>query len=123
MNKSKAFIRQYQYELIAFVINIISASLSVWLTTPKIAFVMAIAVFTLSIFVVIYFKTKDRDFYFMPLDKPGCEKDWVGRGKFAFVRNEKCFEITDSHAGYIFPKIAICFAKIKLIPTNPPVNK
>src|SRR3990167_3328839 len=71
MNKSKAFIRQYQYELIAFVINIISASLSVWLTTPKIAFVMAIAVFTLSIFVVIYFKIKD------------------------------------SHAGYIFPKIAI----------------
>ena len=60
----------------------------------------------MSIFVVIYFKTQDRDFYFLPLDKPGDEKDWVGRGKFTYIRNENCFEITESDAGYIFPKTA-----------------
>lgn len=107
MNKPKAFIRQYEHEFIAFIVNVVTALVSFLLTNPGVAFVLTIGVFTLSIFVVIYFKTKDRDFYFMPLDRPGCEKDWVGRGKFSYVRNENCFEITDSHAGYIFPKIAI----------------
>ncbi len=107
MNKSKAFIRQYKHEFIAFIVNTIAAYFSFLLINPNIAFVLTTAIFTLSFFVIIYFRTKDTDFYFMSLDKPGCEKDWVGRGRFAFVRNENCFEITDSHAGYIFPKTAI----------------
>jgi hypothetical protein len=40
------------------------------------------------------------------MDKPGQEKDWVGRGDFDYIRNEKCYEITNSHVGYIFPKIS-----------------
>lgn len=104
MNKTKAFIRIYKYEFFAFVANVVTAIFSFLLTSPGIAFALTIAVFTISIFVVIYFKTRGRDFYFLPLDKPGDEKDWVGRGRFAYVRNENCFEVTDSHAGYIFPK-------------------
>lgn len=104
MNKTKAFLRQYKYEFIAFIVNVISASFSIWLINPQVAFVLVVVVFTLSMFMVIYFRTKDRDFYYLALDKPGGEQDWVGRGKFNYVRNENCFEITESHAGYIFPK-------------------
>lgn len=106
MKKTKIFIKLYQYEFIAFLINVTTASLTFLLTNHAMAFVLTIAVFTISVFVVIYTKTKDKDFYFASLDKPGNEKDWVGRGRFAYVRNENCFEITDSHAGYIFPKTA-----------------
>lgn len=104
MKRFKLFFRQFKYEFIAFIVNVISASLSILLTTPQVAFVIAVIIFTISMFTVIYFRTKDRDFYFMALDKPGDEKDWVGRGKFGYLRNEDCFEITDSHAGFIFPK-------------------
>lgn len=106
MNKVTAFRRQYKYEIIGFVVNVASAIFSYLLIPPVYAFVLTIGVFTLSVFVVIYFKTKDRDFYFMPLDKPGSKKDWVGRGKLEFIRNENCYEITEADVGYIFPKTA-----------------
>jgi len=104
MNNIQAFTRTYKYEFVAFVVNVLTAVFSFLYTSSNLAFVLTIAVFTVSIFIVIYFKTKDKDFYWLPLNKPGDEKDWVGRGKFGYVRNEECFEITDSHAGYIFPK-------------------
>ena len=107
MSKIKSFFRQYKYEFIAFIVNVISASLSILLTTPQLAFVIAVIVFTLSMFVVIYFRTKDRDFYFLPLDKPGSDSDWVGRGAFKFIKNEMCYEITGSSVGFIYPKTAL----------------
>jgi hypothetical protein len=39
------------------------------------------------------------------MDKPGSEKDWIGIGKFFYMINEKCYEITESHAGYIYPSV------------------
>lgn len=99
-----SFFRLYKYEIIALIVNLLVAffSLSKFSVIP--ALFIVILVFTVSTSLIIYFKTKERDFYFLSLDKPGQEKDWVGRGIFKFVRNEKCFEITDSHVGYIFPK-------------------
>ncbi len=55
-------------------------------------------------FVVLYFRSKDKDFYFLPLDKHGCDSEWVGRGDWKFNRTEKCYEITKSNVGYLFPK-------------------
>jgi hypothetical protein len=102
--KLKLGLRQYRYEITAFVVNLVATSITLLLTNQYSALLVAVIIFTISTFVVIYFKTKDRDFYFLQLNKPGDEKDWVGRGVFKFVRNEKCFEITNSHVGYIFPK-------------------
>ncbi len=106
MNRSKAFVKQYKYEIIAFFVNVISALFSTLFTPPIISFALTVGVFTLSVFVVIYFKTKDRVFYILPMDKPGSDQDWVGRGKLSFVRTENCYEITDSDVGFIFPKTA-----------------
>ena len=40
----------------------------------------------------------------MPLDKPGAEIEWVGRGDLKFHRSESCYEITNSNVGYLYPK-------------------
>ncbi len=104
MKKLVAFTRQYKLEFFAFTVNISSAAFSTLLTPPTTSLVVTIGVFTVSVFVVIYFKTKDKKFFYLWMDKPGDEQDWVGRGKLSFVRTENCYEITDSDAGYIFPK-------------------
>jgi len=104
MNQFNSFVRQYKYEFIAFLVNVVTALVSVLLTPPAISLVVVVAVFTLSVFSVIYFKTQDRDFYFLPMNKLGSEQDWVGRGKLSFQRTENCYEITDSDVGFIFPK-------------------
>lgn len=104
MRKTKYFIRQYKFEFIAFFVNLIVTTSTLLLINISTALVVSILFLFASLIVVIYLKTKDKDFYFLSLDKTGQEKDWVGRGKFKFIRNEKCFEITESHVGYIFPK-------------------
>ena len=107
MRKLKTLIRNHKYEFIAFLVNIIVAYVTFQFFRDNLAvFITSVFIFTASLIFIIYQKTKDKDFYFAPLDKPGSEKDWVGRGRFAYVRNENCFEITDSHTGYIFPKTA-----------------
>lgn len=107
MNQTKAFLRNNKYEIIAFFVNVLTALFAFILINATAAFVVTISVFTLSIFIVIYFKTQDKDFYFLPLNKPGCDIDWVGRGTFKFTKNESCYEITNSDVGFIYPKVAL----------------
>lgn len=105
MNAFKAFFRQYKYDFLALLVNILTAYLSFNTTAPRTAFIATLIVFAISMVILIYVKTRDKDFYFLPLKHAGDEKDWVGRGKFGYVRIEDCFEITNSDAGFIFPKI------------------
>ena len=69
-----------------------------------VVFLSTITIFIVSFILVIYLKMRDKDFYYLPLDKPGNEKDWVGRGSWKYIRSEKSFEITASNVGFIFPK-------------------
>ncbi len=105
MRKLKTLIRNHKYELLAFLINIIVAYIAFQFFRDNLAiFVISVVIFTASLIFIIYQKTRDKDFYFLPLDKADQDKDWVGRGSFAYIRSEQCFEITQSHSGYIFPK-------------------
>ena len=105
MTKHKAFLINYKFEMVAFIVNILVAIITFSVTTAFFALVISVGIFTLSTFVVIYYKTKDKDFYFIPLDSHDSGKEWVGRGVFKYVINENCFEITNSDAGFIFPKV------------------
>lgn len=105
MRKLQTLFRSHKYELIAFLVNVVVAYITFQFFRNNLTvFVLSIVVFTASLIIVIYQKTKDKDFYFLELNKADKIKDWVGRGSFTYVRSENCFEITDSHSGYIFPK-------------------
>jgi len=105
MNNVKYIARTYKYELFALVINVATAFISFILVNSPIAIMITVFVLAISTFLLIYFRTRDKDFYYLPLNKPGSEKDWIGIGKFFYMVNANCYEITESHAGYIFPAV------------------
>lgn len=104
MTKKRAFWRNYKYELISFIVNVVVAVIAFLYATQTIALGIILTIFLISTFVVIYYKTKDRVFFFYPFDDFGQDQDWAGIGTLKFVRNEKCYEITDSHIGFILPR-------------------
>jgi len=97
-------LKQYKYELIAFCINISIALLAFKFKDNVAVFLGVVVISIISLFFIIYNKTKDKDFFWLPLNKPGKIKDWVGRGKFIYIHNERSFEITNSNVGYLLPK-------------------
>jgi hypothetical protein len=54
--------------------------------------------------VIIHFKTRERDFYFLPLQGLKEKDDWIGTGTFLYDRVQKAYTITNSHSGFIFSK-------------------
>lgn len=104
MRQLITILRTHKYEIIASLINIVVAFVAFHFKDNLIVFVASVVIFTASLIFIIYQKIRDRDFYFLPLNKPDQVKDWVGRGDFAYMRSEECFEITQSHSGWIFPK-------------------
>lgn len=105
MRKLKTLFRNHRYELIAFLVNVIVTFVAFQFFRNNLAvFVLSVVIFTASLILVIYQKTKDKDFFYLPLDKADQDKEWVGRGSFSYIRSEGCFEITQSHSGWIFPK-------------------
>lgn len=104
MNKTKSFFKNYKYEFFAFIIDIVLLIIAYFSLPYPYNILISFIILLFSTFFIIYIKTKDKDFYFYPFDKPGQEFDWVGRGDLKYIRNEKCFEITRSDVGYILPK-------------------
>lgn len=101
------FWKRYQYEIITSIVDLAVSIASFKILDANIALTITALLISISSIIIIYLKTRDRDFYYLPLDSSGEEKEWVGRGIFRFVRNERCFEITDSHVGYIFPRTSL----------------
>lgn len=104
MTKTKAFFKNFKYELISLFVNLVITLISFLITTPNLTFLLLILVFFMSTLTFIYIKTKESNFYFYSFDNYGQDRDWVGRGTFKFLQNELCYEITNAGSGYILPK-------------------
>jgi len=102
--KYKIFFKNYKYEFLALIIDVLIAVIAFLVVSQFLAFIISLIVFTLSTFFIIYLRTRDRSFYYYPFDTWGQEQDWIGRGDLKFIKNEKCFEITNSDVGFILPK-------------------
>lgn len=106
MDKLGAFLRQYKNDILTVIVNItlIIVALPYSAINPSIILFVSTLVLIFSFFVIVYFRTRDKDFYFRSMDSSGFEKEWTGIGKFNYITSERCFEITNSDSGYIFPK-------------------
>jgi len=103
--KFSVFLKTNKYEIVTFLVDFATAFIAFkYFRNNLLIFLFAVVIFVLSFVLVIYLKTRDKDFFYLPLDSPGKEKDWVGRGVWKYVRSEECFEITNSNVGFIFPK-------------------
>lgn len=60
----------------------------------------------ISLVLLVYFKTKEKDFYHIELQNRKDKDDWIGEGIFEYDRVNKCYVITNAAFGCVFSK---CF--------------
>lgn len=102
MKNLNYFFRSYKDEIIAYTINIVALGLAYFLQSNTTIFILSLIVFVLSLFTVIYIRTKDKEFYFIPFNKPRDKNNWIGKGYFEYLNSENSFLIKNASPGYIY---------------------
>jgi len=102
MKNLNYFFRSYKNEIIAHTVNIIALGLAYFLQSNTTIFILSSIIFIISLFTVIYIRTKEKEFYFIPFNKPQNKDNWIGRGQFEYLISEDSFVITRADPGYIF---------------------
>ncbi|MFA5199902.1 MAG: hypothetical protein WC442_03220 [Candidatus Omnitrophota bacterium] len=99
----KYFYREYKRDLFITLFAILSTVTS-FLLKPKMQFSLSLIIIFVSLIIIIYFRVKEKDFYFISFKKRENKDDWTGKGYFDYLRTERCFLISDSDSGYIYSK-------------------
>lgn len=101
----KYSIRKNRLDIITWTGAIVGYAVAYFLEKqPRPAFVLSIAVTLAVAIITIYSKTREKDFYFLPLQSRSDKDDWLGEGTFQYNRVQKAFVITNSYSGFIFSK-------------------
>jgi len=102
--KLKYLAREYWQDIVTYIIDIGLAYFAYINIDNLQVFLFTVIVLITSLIYIVYRKTKDKDFFFLPMDTYDSKKDWVGRGELNYLRGGSCYEISNSHSGFIFPK-------------------
>lgn len=104
----KYFLKSYKYDLItavlALILLLISDVIPYFKANQSVTSVLRGVIILLSAFIVIYLRSRDKDFYFISLTQRKHKDDWMGKGNFEYERTHNCFSITKSESGYIYSK-------------------
>jgi len=104
-NSFKYFLRKNKLEFFTLVFAVIGYIISyIFLKAPGLSFLLSIVVTFLANLVIIYSKIREKDFYFISLQKDSDREDWIGDGLFQYERVHHSYAITNSHSGFIFSK-------------------
>lgn len=96
------FILNYWKDIIAAISAIISIIAKfIW---PQQNIVISISIIFASLIVIIYLRSKEREFYPISLTNRKDKDDWIGNGNFEYSIINKCFFITNADSGYIYSK-------------------
>lgn len=110
----KYFYRRYKNEIISTVITIILTAIPLCISDNiKISLLLSLLIIFIGLFVTIYFRLKEKDFFYVSFNKREDKDDWVGEGRFEYFRGDESYIITQSFSGFIFQKI-IAWADYKL---------
>ncbi len=105
MKRILYFTKNYKFDLLTAISALISYFLAFrYAADPRTLLFLSVMITATSLFVVILLRVRDKDFYFIPLTKREDRDDWLGKGKFEYLRPQKCFVITDSEPGFIYSK-------------------
>src|SRR5665213_2676254 len=79
------FLRRYRVEFFTLLFAIVGYGLSyAFIAHPGITFLLSVGVTLIATMVIVYAKTSERDFYFIPLRRTGDKEDWIGEGTFQY---------------------------------------
>jgi hypothetical protein len=102
---TKFFARRNKVEIFTTILAVIGFGANYYFVTrPGLTFSINIAISLATMVVLIYSKTRERDFYFISLKRNKDKEDWIGDGTFQYERTHKAYTITNSDSGVIFSK-------------------
>lgn len=102
----KYFYRSYKNELVTALVSIVLTVISFNIfDNIKILLFLSLMVIFIGLIVTIYFRIKERDFFYISFDRREDKDDWAGEGNFEYFRTDKSYMITRSYSGFIFQKI------------------
>jgi len=108
MLRLKYWLLDYIYDLVTFASAIILLIVSDYISYLKVwSWLMHLVKATIILCttgIIIYLRSKEKKFYFIPLKRRAEKDDWMGYGRFEYHRIDNCFMITESESGYLFSK-------------------
>ncbi len=105
VKKLKYFILKYRRDLTSYIAAIILYILAfVYIGEPKTLLIFSIILTLLVLWITIFLRAKNRDFFYLSLTSRRDSDNWFGSGVFKYDRINKCHYITESEPGYIYSK-------------------
>jgi len=104
IKKTRYDLRKYYKEYLTAFFAFISLMFTFFYKDQPLYLWGSILVVLISLMVFVFFRSLEKDFYFIELKNRKEKDDWIGWGDFDFDRNERCFFITNSAEGHIFSK-------------------
>lgn len=99
------FLRRHKLDFFTAIVAIIGYAIAyIFSREAGLSFALRVLVTFIAMVIIIYSKTSERDFYFLPLQNRKEKDDWIGEGRFEFERGPGGFVITNSFSGFIFSK-------------------
>ncbi len=99
------FFRGHKYDLLTAVIAIaLALATYVYSNDQVFSFYLSSIIILISLIIIIYLRSREKDFYYVQFTNRKDRDDWIGKGSFEYSRSEKCFLITNAEPGYIFSK-------------------
>src|SRR5262249_49083439 len=94
------FLRKNRIEFFALLSAMLGYLISyIFVSSPATSFWLSIIVTFVATLVIVYSKTREKDFYFVPLRSPADREDWMGEGTFQYERVYGTYAITNSYSG------------------------
>ena len=104
--KIKYFLKRYKNEIATAIVSFILTAVSlIFVDDIKISMSLSLLVIFVGLVVTIYFRLKERAFFYIPFDRRDDKDDWAGEGNFEYFRTDESYVITQSYSGFIFQKI------------------
>lgn len=102
---TKFFLKKYRIDFFTLLFAIIGYLASyIFLKSPDFSLLVNILITFIATIVLIYSKTKEKEFYFIALKSNSDKEDWLGEGTFQHDRVHGAYSITNSGSGFIFSK-------------------
>lgn len=98
------FVRSHMYEIIVIILELALAWTGFVYKDESIFLIASSFTFFVLLLVIIYLRTRERPLYYLPMSKIKSNEDWIGQGIWQFTKTDRCFEISQSESGYIYPK-------------------
>lgn len=102
------YVRKNKLEFLTGIFAIVGYFISyIFVENHGASLLLSIVVTLIATITIIYARTREKDFYFLSLQKTAHKEDWIGEGIFQYDRVYNAYAITNSPSGFIFSKCLI----------------